>query len=611
NLVPQFPNLGAPVRNPNLNLAPQLGIAWDPTNNGKTVIRAGIGLFYENTIWNNVLFDRPTRIPQGAFLQTPTICSGVGAAGPAISIPGGTLNVPPNTCATAKGQPITIGAAASSIVALEQQFQALSPFTVAPNPSYIPTVLSEGLGLAPAQNIPLTFAPNFKTPRSVQMNIGFQHEIRPGLVFTADYMRNVTTHFLLGVDENHVGDARFFNMAGALQAIGAAVSGVPGCGGFGVVTPGTAQSAVNCYLANVNTGPNVITGAAAHAPTMSDFVAAGLTSTNDLGVTGCPKAGCAFPGINKAVSNLEVLEPVGRSVYNGLQMKLAQNIKSPFRGVKALNMQIAYSLSRFVNPGGSNPTSPPSNYASNADQDFIVGAPDYNNPNRYMGPSLLDRTHQLSFGGIVDLPASFRVGIISHFYSPLALPVVVPNSGNPGGEIFYTDFTGDGTTQDYMPGTKNGSFGRNFGVSGLNAAINNYNSTIAGNPTPAGMVLVNNGLFTTAQMKALGAVAPTVPTVPPGQVPLDWLRAFDLRFSWAHTFRERFTVEPSVGIYNAFNFANFDLPPNLLSPYLTGSAGSINGTTYNDQANVRVGAGTGVFGLGAPRVWEFGMKLSF
>ncbi|HZU45627.1 MAG TPA: carboxypeptidase regulatory-like domain-containing protein, partial [Terriglobales bacterium] len=313
NLVPQFPNLGAPVRNPNLNLAPQLGIAWDPTNSGKTVIRAGIGLFYENTIWNNVLFDRPTRIPQGAFLQTPSICSGVGAAGPPISIPGGTLPVPPNTCASAAGGPITIGAAATSIVALEQQFQALSPFTIAPNPSYIPTVLSEGLGLAPAQNIPLTFAPNFKTPRSVQMNVGFQHEIRPGLVFTADYMRNVTTHFLLGVDENHVGDARFFNMAGALEAIGAAVSGVPGCGGFGVVTPGTAQSAVNCYLTNVNTGPNVITGAAAHAPTMSDFVAAGLTSTNDLGVTGCPKAGCAFPGINKAVSNLEVLEPVGRS----------------------------------------------------------------------------------------------------------------------------------------------------------------------------------------------------------------------------------------------------------------------------------------------------------
>ena len=63
NLIPTWPNLGAPIPNPNLNFGPSLGIAWDPWKNGKTAIRAGIGLYYENVIWNNVLFDRPFECP--------------------------------------------------------------------------------------------------------------------------------------------------------------------------------------------------------------------------------------------------------------------------------------------------------------------------------------------------------------------------------------------------------------------------------------------------------------------------------------------------------------------------------------------------------------------
>jgi len=44
---------------------------------------------------------------------------------------------------------------------------------------------------------------------------------------------------------------------------------------------------------------------------------------------------------------------------------------------------------------------------------------------------------------------------------------------------------------------------------------------------------------------------------------------------------------------------------------LTNSAGTINGTTAADRIVNRVGAGTGVFNLGAPRAMEFGMRISF
>jgi hypothetical protein len=42
--------LGNRVRQPNLNFAPQLGFAWDPSGRGKAAIRGGIGLFYENVL---------------------------------------------------------------------------------------------------------------------------------------------------------------------------------------------------------------------------------------------------------------------------------------------------------------------------------------------------------------------------------------------------------------------------------------------------------------------------------------------------------------------------------------------------------------------------------
>ena len=63
--------------------------------------------------------------------------------------------------------------------------------------------------------------------------------------------------------------------------------------------------------------------------------------------------------------------------------------------------------------------------------------------------------------------------------------------------------------------------------------------------------------------------------------------------------------------YNLFNFANFDLPGNALNGLLTGAAGQINGTTRVGHNVDRVGVGTGVYSLGAPRQLEFGLRLTF
>lgn len=586
-----FPGYGSPVKQANLNFAPQFGFAWDPMKSGKTVIRGGAGLYFENIIFNNVLFDRPLRLRTGAFNQTTLAC--INGVAQAVPIIGGSITPGQQGSTDFCSNNNYIGNEIPAILSFWNQVKAGNPFNLqTPNPSFIGNLLNQGIGTNGAVNL---LDPNYKTPRSLQLNFGVQREVRRGMVFSADYLRNVETRTVAGIDINRVGDAKVFNLAGANAAVAATNTS------FGCAT-------VDCSIGK--------------GATMVDFANNGLGSAVDIGA-GCTSVGgigrpCAFGGLNQNQSQMYFLKPIGRSVYNALQMTLKQNVTNPMRGIKTANFQASYSLSRFSNTGGTQATGTP----VDNDLDFVVISPDNNNPGRYFGPGQLDRTHQLSFGGFVDVPAGFRIGLISHFDSPLATSIDAANTGSAG-EIFRTDFTGDGTVQDPLPGTKMGSFDRSVNAAGLTNLINNYNQTQANQATPAGKVLIANGVMTLAQLQQLGGVSPTICPPPPtsqagcnnspgSQVDFGWLRTTDLRLAWRHTIKERFTVEPSVGIFNLFNFANFNLPPTTMFGVLNGpGTGSINGTTRSDEESFRVGNGTGVYSLGSQRQIEFGLRLTF
>jgi hypothetical protein len=574
--------LGKAVRDPGHNFGPTAGFVWDPFGSGKFVVRAGAGLYYENSVFNNNLFNRPGRLAQGLFLNTGVPCNPDGTVNTGFAMPGG-APIPVNL-ATICGQPI--GSGASSLIQLQQAFQAA---TLAAGPAANGAFIGNTLAAATNFDGINLFAPNYQTPRSLQMNIGFEKQLGKGIVWNVDYLRNVGTHTLLGIDVNHVGDVRFFDKNAALAAINA-TNAAFGC------------ADVNCSIAN-------------HA-TIADFASNGLDSGTNVCGGGAQATGAcihqvgannvnivpAFGGINPQLGVNQMLFSAGRSLYNAVQTSLRANVRNPFKGVKALNWQVSYSLSRYD--------------GSALDSDFINTAQDNNNPTASLGPNGLDRTHQLSFGGTFDLPGYIRFGIVGHVYSPLPVSLTLPGGG--AGGIFTSDVTGDGSGDgsgiyplgDLAPGTKIGAYGRSVKPGDLAAFISNFNATQAGTPTPAGQVLINNGLMTLAELQALGGVIPTL-DAPTSVQSLGWLKTIDLKLSYPRTLREGMSLEPSVSIYNAFNQSNYDGPGFTLNGILNSGAGSVNGSTFADHQTTRILPGSGVFDLGSPRVLEFGLKFTF
>lgn len=575
-----------PNRRDKNNFAPQLGMAWDPTGGGKWVVRAGAGIFFDTNLLKHVIFERNNALPlgitqelvnlPGQILRDPVTLRVIfdinGLDLTALVTPGRNWitgcsdpRFPTGLC------PLGTPGLIDAVLAAQQAFQAAYKIAYANFPSGPSRCEIRRGGCE-------TFGSNYTTPYSFQFHIGVQRELRPGLVLSVDYVRNRGLHLLTRQDQNRLGAADTLITANALVAMNA-VHAARGCP--------QGPAGVDCAI---NKG--VLIGT---------YASRGLGLLQNASTTAVNNS--AFPGRNANFNRMQFFGMQGVSTYNALHANLRGKLPNLRALVKDWSVVASYALGRFETKGTFEDPALV-NYADNILND---------KPLDYRGPAALDRTHMLSVGSLFRIPGGIRLNSIWRAFSALPQTVFVPGASGGAAEIFLTDLNGDGFNGDLLPGTNRGSYGRKIGcgATALNRVIDDYNSTQAGNLTPAGQALVNAGLFTTLQLQRLGAVSPTVARAPDGQVCLDSFITTDVRVSRPFKLRsERITVEPAFEWFNLFNVANYDLPGNKLSDVLTGAAGSLNGTTTANRSN-RAGFGGGSFALGTPRSWQIVVRVSF
>ena len=402
------PELGGVVKNDKLRLAPQAGFSWNIHGDGKTVIRGGAGMYYDTNIFNNLAFDRQINLPPG-FGNTYIL---VDTSTPLLSpIDGSVLFNFKTQCTGAQpgtGTPnscfgAAIGTAIPFVLQAQQLYQAASTTLAAnwPAPG-VPPLFNSLLGVGGGAILD----PNFKAPYGAQINIGVQRQIRPGLVLNVDYLMNRGVHFYETQDRNRIGAANTLDVNAAITAMNAAFAD-EGC------NAGSMSANVDCVIA---------AGGDIH-----EFSGWGLGEGSALD-------GYAFSGVNKNFRTMDTIEYAGVSRYQGLQVLLAGRLGNagPFHN---MSTNVTYAFSRFN--------------SSSTDQDFLFAAINNDNLTSFYGPSNLDRTHQLGIAFITDLPYHFHFSTTTQYRTNEASIGIFASPGSDtAGEIFLSDYNGDGTVGD-------------------------------------------------------------------------------------------------------------------------------------------------------------------
>jgi len=226
------------------NFAPRIGLAWDPAGNGKTVIRAGYGLFYDHPLLATA-FDAVTA-DGGRSVQLLSIGSTASACGllppPAPPVCGSGFDSPANL----NGSSIFQGAlnALPSMFYLpnQQRFDPLASGSLFANQNY----LTAGFPL-PILPFTLPLGKNFVYGYANQANLTLEREIAGSWKFSLGYQRSRGIHLNHAQDVNST-DPRLL----AQNTFNAVASGLSVSNPLAVVVPGGAPN--TC----VNTGSGSI-----------------------------------------------------------------------------------------------------------------------------------------------------------------------------------------------------------------------------------------------------------------------------------------------------------------------------------------------------------------
>ena len=261
----------------------------------------------------------------------------------------------------------------------------------------------------------------------------------------------------------------------------------------------------------------------------------------------CTSSELFVPGIECSAGAITIFQDQGRSVYEGMLLKVSKRLSHRVQG------QISYAL-------------------QNNDSVSV-----WNELNWFSGYGPVLARQNLNVSGTVHLPWGFDFSVNSSIISRSPVEPVIPNIALAG-----TDIAGS----QALPGLSYGCLNAGCGKSDLAKAVNAFNATYAG----------------TKDSK--GNVVPTL-VLPSDYQFGDPLFSQDFRLTKLFTIKERYHFNVFGEVFNAFNISNLTgYAFNLDSKAAPGTPQTF---TFG-QPTSRVGQ---ILGSGGPRAFQFGARFLF
>ena len=539
------------------NIQPRIGLAWDPRGDGKTVIRASYGLFYDHPLLGlYFLGDASDGSTSGqlAFAGT-SVCSGAGDPGNLNAIPI-FQGLPINVASAANPCAATLNPATASALGYlpnQQQFQALNfPQSVFLNQNYLNPSTFQALGFQP---FGYPQAKNFVYAYAQQANFSVERDLGDGFDFNLAYNFNGGRHINRPINANTIrGDLMVANFnaalaAGQTPASPFTVGGSTPCGS-GPLGPWVSAALMNFFRPS---GLNPSVAGALLAGGGGACVALAQSIEGNLASQGF-NANCDPTTFNNCVpfGDMDANFSNGSSVYHGLSANLRKRFGNHYEFLGS------YTWSHAID--------------DSTDLQSTLTPQDSYFPARDRSNSLFDQRHRFVFSGVYQTGKLSGGGLVGKVFSDWTFaPVIEVASGRPfniitGGDDNFqlSSLTGrPNTTVDPACGA---SFASKYSPSGVfqEPCINGFVATLT---TPTLTQLDGN----------LGRNSALQP----------WTLFDDIRISKRIYFHERFSMDLIADMFNIANKMNVA----AVSPLFTNA-----------------GQATAAYD---PRQFQFAMKLNW